>query len=268
MDAVFILAGGAGSRLYPSSTDNMPKQFLQIFEGKSSFQSTLERFKFTKCYVVTIHKYKDIIMKQAKEVMVNIEIIYEPIRRNTFASCIFACLVAKHMELQNIIISPADHLTYNHNEYKDIANNPNNYKNTLSLIGAKAIYPDTNLGYISVNNKACFIEKPNLREAMDYIKNGYLWNTGIILSRVDVIFNLFQMHYTDILGLMKSRIYYKDYFYIDRYDGIPYISMDTAIIEKLSKINVIAIDMDWIDIGTKPTMLQAIANSFLCRNNA
>ena len=263
-----ILAGGYGKRLWPISKQNHPKQFIQIFGGKSLFQLTLQRNQFlgvTPSVIVGAEHYI-LAAEQIKEVGIDTDIIIEPVSRNTAPCAIVSAIIAAEESCDIVLLVPSDHYIENHEEYitsieKMIRTTSN--KNIVAL-GIKPESPHTGYGYIKTNCEIAksiykvekFIEKPGLEKAQEYIKESdYYWNIGIYAFSSNLMKFLAkslepEMFY-HVVSAMKNMEYRMDYSKLDEesYRSIIANSIDYAFIQKLSNIVMVEADFQWKDIG-------------------
>ena len=221
-----IMAGGIGSRFWPLSKDNYPKQFLDILgTGKSFIRSTYERFSPVipdeNFLVVTNKAYKHLVLEHLPMLRPD-QVLCEPARRNT-APCI--AYAAYHIQSRcadaNIVVTPADHLVTNEVEFQRIirlgfdflAKNPQ----ALVTIGIKPSRPETGYGYIQVPKQESlpevvkvemFKEKPNFDTAVKFVAEGnYFWNSGIFLWTLDGIMQAFRQYLPEMVEVFEKGIY-------------------------------------------------------------
>lgn len=275
------MAGGIGSRFWPLSKDNYPKQFLDILgTGKSFIRSTYERFSPVipdeNFLVVTNKAYKQLVLEHLPMLRPD-QVLCEPARRNT-APCI--AYAAYHIQSRcadaNIVVTPADHLVTNEVEFQRIiclgfdflAKNPQ----ALMTIGIKPSRPETGYGYIQVpkenvecgmQNAECgiekvemFKEKPDYDTAVKFIAEAnYFWNSGIFLWTLDGIMNAFKQYLPDLVEVFDKGIYSfgtpkEQDFIDDHFVDCPNISIDYGVMEKSPNTYTIPADFGWSDIGT------------------
>lgn len=270
------MAGGVGSRFWPMSTEDRPKQFIDVLGvGRSLMQLTYDRFKGVcppeNVWVVTNESYVDIVAEQLPEIPRK-NILSEPCRRNT-APCI--AYVSWRIKVQdaeaNIVVTPSDHVVVNVNEFQRVISSALQFAgetDAIVTLGMKPSRPETGYGYIqadlsqqSMRNKEIFRvdtfkEKPDLETAKEYIKHNYFfWNAGIFVWNVSTIVNAFRMYQPalnrvfenmqDVLGTPKEQQVINE-----KYGECENISVDYAILEKAEEIFVFPADFGWSDLGT------------------
>ena len=201
---IVILCGGSGTRLWPLSTDEKPKQFLKLTnEFHTLFQLTCLRANLlnpNELIIITNKKYCYIIKEQLLEININKYIIIaEPFGKNTAAAIASASLISKIDE--DILVLSSDHV-WEDDKFVEIIKNGLNYVNNhIIVFGIKPTYPETGYGYINfINNDLIkFVEKPNISLAKEYLESGqYLWNSGIFLFRNNILINEFKKNAIDI----------------------------------------------------------------------
>ncbi len=269
---VVIMAGGIGSRFWPLSQTNYPKQFLDILgTGKTFLQETAERFlslcPYENMIVVTNAEYKDIVAEQLPEVPVE-NILLEPMRKNTAPCIAYAnSVIAQKNKNANIIVSPADHLILNTEKFINIIRSGLDFisgQSALLTIGIKPTRPETGYGYIQVNHEEksanpilrvkTFTEKPNYELAQFFLKSGdFFWNSGIFIWNVNTIKKAFEDYLPEVFHLFDEFINSNSneeqgLSYV--YSECPNISIDYGIMEKADNVFVIKADFGWSDLGT------------------
>jgi mannose-1-phosphate guanylyltransferase len=271
-----IMAGGIGSRFWPMSTSDHPKQFIDVLGvGRTLLQLTLDRFEGicdpSHVWVVTNAKYADIVHEQLPEVPVS-NILCEPCRRNT-APCIayVSWRIKKQDPKANIVVTPSDHLVTNTNEFKRVVTSCLNFTaetDAIVTLGMKPTRPETGYGYIqadltsnSARNKEVyrvdsFREKPDLETATKYIRNkSYFWNAGIFIWNVSTIVNAFRVYMPAMSKIFENMLPIygteaEQQAINERYPECESISVDYAIMERASEIFVCPADFGWSDLGT------------------
>ena len=277
-----IMAGGVGSRFWPMSTTENPKQFIDVLgTGRSLLQLTVDRFEglvpAENVWVVTNAKYADTVHKQLPEMPVD-HILREPCRRNT-APCIayVSWRIKSKNPKANIVVSPSDHVVINTQEFRRVITDCLTFTadtDAIVTLGMKPTRPETGYGYIqadlssnSLRNKEIFRvnsfrEKPDLATAQQYIsQKNYFWNAGIFIWNVSTIVNAFRIYQPQMAKLFESLLSIygteKEQSEIDRlFPECENISVDYAIMEKAEEIFVCPSDFGWSDLGTWGSLQQ------------
>ena len=275
------MAGGVGSRFWPMSTTDRPKQFIDVLgTGRTLLQLTLDRFEGIvvpeNVWIVTNARYADIVHEQLPDVPRQ-NILCEPCRRNT-APCIayVSWRIKKKDPRANIVVTPSDHIVMNTNEFRRVMTQCMRFTSETDAIltlGMKPTRPETGYGYIqadlsysSPRNKEIFRvdsfrEKPDLATAQQYIKNkSYFWNAGIFIWNVNTIVNAFRIYqpamskiFEDMMDVCGTD---REQAEIDRrFPDCESISVDYAIMEKAEEIFVCPADFGWSDLGTWGSLL-------------
>ena len=272
-----IMAGGIGSRFWPLSKDNCPKQFLDILgTGKSFIRSTYERFSPVipdeNFLVVTNAAYKHLVLEHLPMLKPD-QVLCEPARRNTAPCIAYACYrIQSQCSDANIVVTPADHLVTNETEFQRVirlgfdflAKNPQ----ALMTIGIKPSRPETGYGYIQVKKSevksqksevegvTCFKEKPDYDTAVQFLKEGnFFWNSGIFLWTLQGIMNAFKRDLPAMVELFdqgkdKFGTPAEQAFINEKFLDCQNISIDYGIMEKSPDTYTIPADFGWSDIGT------------------
>ncbi len=266
------MSGGIGSRFWPFSRENMPKQFLDFFgTGRSLLQQTFDRFNqiipAENIYIATNEIYADLVQQQLPELQKK-QILLEPTRRNT-APCI--AYAAYHIQAinpkANIVVTPADHLILQ--EYHFLANIQSGLdfveKNkALLTLGVKPSRPETGYGYIqtkdatskSIQKVKAFTEKPNYELAKVFFESGeFYWNSGIFVWNVQTIMEAFHLYLPNITerfdpGINKFNTDEERSFINEHYPLLQNISIDYGIMEKADNTYMLMADFGWSDLGT------------------
>lgn len=273
---IVIMAGGVGSRIWPMSVENKPKQFIDVLGvGRSLLQLTYDRFKGLcpneNVWIVTNKKYDAWIKEQLPEVPAE-NILLEPCRRNT-APCI--AYVSWHIKAKdpkaNLVITPSDHIVMDTAEFRRVITQCLKFTSETDAIltlGMKPNRPETAYGYIqadlsssSPRNKEIFridtfCEKPDLQTAQKYIQqNNFFWNAGIFIWSVSTIVNAFRIYSPAISKIFENMLSIygtdKEQEMIDlHYPECENISVDYAIMEKAEEIFVCPASFGWSDLGS------------------
>ncbi|MEO6405949.1 MAG: mannose-1-phosphate guanylyltransferase [Ferruginibacter sp.] len=283
---VAIMAGGIGSRFWPMSRTNYPKQFLDILNtGRTLIQATYDRFASfidaDNIYIVTSAQYKDIVLKQLPEIKPE-NILCEPSRKNT-APCIAYVSYKLHAlnPNANLICAPADHIISDAAAFKKICLDALHFTShikALVTLGVKPTNPNTGYGYIQYEPYAVsenvfkvktFTEKPDTDLANTFVASGdFLWNAGIFVWEVKNIIKAFEkflpeMH--EVFDAEKNRYNTKkEVDAIDRiYPQCINISIDYGIMEKADNVYVIPASFGWSDLGTWASAYENFDKDFL-----
>ena len=278
---IVIMAGGIGSRIWPMSVEEKPKQFIDMLGvGRSLLQLTYDRFEGLcpneNIWVVTNKKYANWIKEQLPEIPVE-NILLEPCRRNT-APCI--AYVSWHIKAKdpkaNLVITPSDHIVMDPTEFRRVITQCLKFTSEtdgIVTLGMKPNRPETAYGYIqadlsssSPRNKEIFRidtfrEKPDLQTAQRYIQqNNFFWNAGIFIWSVNTIVNAFRVYSPAISKVFESMLSIygtdKEQEMIDQhYPECENISVDYAIMEKAEEIFVCPASFGWSDLGSWQSLL-------------
>ncbi len=270
---VAIMAGGIGSRFWPMSRVDYPKQFLDILNtGRTLIQSTYDRFasfiKPENMYVVTSIGYRDIVREQLPEIPAE-NILCEPSRKNT-APCV-AYISYKLQQLNpnaNLICSPADHIVLDTAAFENtckLALHFTSHIKALVTLGIKPTHPNTGYGYIQYESFAVsenvfkvktFTEKPDLELAKTFLASGdFLWNAGIFVWEVKNIVAAFAKYLPEMHEVFEQEQQHltgqNEAAVIDKvFSQCVNISIDYGIMEKADNVYVIPSSFGWSDLGT------------------
>ena len=263
-----ILCGGEGTRLWPNSKNNQPKQFID-FGGWSLLEKTLGRIKnpiFDYPIISTNLKFiKNIKLYLKKYKVKKYKIVLEPAKKNTAPAILTTSLIKDIPNYQPLMFFPADHLIEKTSLFnKTINKNKKELtKQNIFIFGIKPRYPSSEYGYFitkkikrGVNRVNKFIEKPNIIKAKKIIKKGGYWNAGMFYFRKDSIINNFKKYQPDIykncLKAVKKAKFKNNIYYLNKnsFSKIPAKSFDYAILEKSKEINAIKLDLPWSDLGS------------------
>lgn len=253
------MGGGIGSRFWPYSRKNLPKQFLDFFgTGQSLIQQTYSRYikvvPQENIFVITNIQYKDLVMQQLPELSEE-HILLEPTRRNTAPCIAWASLhIQKLNPKANVIVAPADHLILKEDEFVNALTKGLDFVATtphLLTLGIKPNRPETGYGYIQIDEEKqgefhkvkSFIEKPELEFAKVFIESGeFYWNSGIFLWNVQTILEAFNK----IMPEITLRVSQGE----EGFASCPNISIDYGIMEKADNVCVQLCNFGWADLGT------------------
>lgn len=283
---VAIMAGGIGSRFWPMSRTNYPKQFLDILNtGKTLIQSTYDRFASfippENIFVVTSNEYINIVKKQLPQLPLQ-NILGEPSRKNT-APCI-SYISFKLMQKDpqaSLIVAPSDHLIQDTIAFKKVCLEALafvNKHNAFITLGIKPTYPNTGYGYIQYEQHAVsdnvykvktFTEKPNLDLAKAFLASGeFLWNAGIFVWQVKNIIAAFEKFLPEMYDVFAAE---KDKFNTTEeetaineiYPQCTNISIDFGIMEKADNVYIIPSSFGWSDLGTWNSAYENLEKDYL-----
>lgn len=270
MLCALIMAGGVGSRFWPQSTPENPKQFLSLVSEKAMIQMTYDRMKKIvpkeKIFIVTNYNYIDKVKEQIPEIN-DINIITEPCSKNTAPCILLSTIYIKNIyKNSNIVCVSSDSHIENENKFIDDIVLANEFvtkkQEAIVTIGIKPTRPETNYGYIKYEHSddkvlkvSRFVEKPNLELAKKYYESKeYLWNAGMFIFNAESILKEFENNlpkeYNLLINLPKhiNSEYYK--FLNENYKKCEKISIDYAVIEKSNNVYTIPTEIGWDDIGT------------------
>ena len=267
-----ILAGGVGSRFWPSSRQSLPKQFLDFFGmGRSLLQLTYDRFSAIvpkeNIFISTHEQYIDLVRKQLPDVPCE-RILAESQRRNTAPCVAWAAYHVRALDPDAVmVVTPADHMIASEAAFSDAIVRGMDFAGrfpALLTLGIKPTRPETGYGYIQVDDDSdgdiskvkTFTEKPNRDLAQVFVDSGeFFWNAGIFIWRPQTVIDAFKRHLPEISQRFESCV---DSF--GRADGVaaiqqqlaacPNISIDYGIMEKSSDVYVLCSDFGWSDVGT------------------
>lgn len=271
-----IMAGGVGSRFWPMSTPDYPKQFIDVLGcGRTLIQLTADRFRGVcppeNVWVVTSERYADTVKQQLPDIADD-HILCEPCRRNT-APCIayVSWKIKARNPKANMVVTPSDHVVMDTAEFQRVIRSAMKFtadSDAILTLGMKPTRPETGYGYIeadlsvaSISNKEIyrvysFKEKPDLDTACRYIKrNNFFWNAGIFVWNVNTVVNALRV-YQPVMAQLFERLlpyYYtpKEQELINQYFPLcENISVDYAIMEKADEIFVFPANFGWSDLGT------------------
>lgn len=282
------MAGGVGSRFWPMSTPECPKQFIDVLGvGKSLLQLTVERFKgsvpMSNVWIVTSVHYLDMVRRQLPAVPEE-QILLEPCMRNT-APCIayVTWKIYKKYPDANIVVSPADHIVIDTSEFSNVIRKGLDFvraDNNILTLGMMPTRPETGYGYIKSTEKFFgqpikvdkFKEKPDLHTAERYVSEGnYYWNAGIFFWNISTLMTAMRLNAPDLADIFDRL---SPYFYTpqeqemvnEMFPQCRSISVDYAIMEKADNAYVLPASFGWSDLGTWGSLHQQLSHDE--RNNA
>ncbi|MCO5247866.1 MAG: sugar phosphate nucleotidyltransferase [Chitinophagales bacterium] len=286
---VAIMAGGIGSRFWPASRINLPKQFLDILgTGETLIQSTYNRFLKVcdedKIFILTNEDYVGLVKEQLPDIK-DSQILAEPMRKNTAPSIAYASYkIASIDSNANIIVAPSDHIILKEQAFINKVKQAFEFvskNDALCTMGIRPSRPDTGYGYIqfieehegeTIHKVKTFTEKPNLQTAKQFIDSGdFLWNAGIFIWNVKSIIKAFHENLQEIGEIfdeIKGQINTdKEVSFIERaFAECPNISIDFGVMEKAENVYVLPANFGWSDLGTWASLYEEKKKDYL--NNA
>ncbi len=266
------MAGGVGSRFWPVSTKDFPKQFHDMLgTGDTLIQKTFHRLEDLipkeNIFILTNERYNDLVLEQLPEVEQR-QVVLEPAMRNTAPCILYASLkIQKENPDAVMIVAPSDHWIEDEKTFSKNVQQAFDFcakNNALMTLGIQPTFPNTGYGYIEYDKSSAkaiksvnqFREKPDYKTAKEFIAQGnFLWNAGIFMWSVKSVVEAFQNNQPELYDLFENGIGvyntdFEDDFIRDNYPKAENISVDYAIMEKSSNVCVIAAEFDWNDLGT------------------
>jgi mannose-1-phosphate guanylyltransferase len=261
-----VLTGGVGSRLWPLSRKSQPKQYLELFDGKSLFEMTVARNSHLVDQVMVVGNVDNchLSRKVLDKTQTSYIDIVEATPRNTAAAIAFAAFAADSNDI--LIITPSDHIidemeAYNAAITEAVAKAQDNYIVTFGIVPTK---PETGFGYIEYqgDNVLAFREKPNKATAIDFISRGnFLWNSGMFCFKASVLLDELQKFEPEVYAAAKVAWEANQAGQLDMElsMAIPSISIDYAVMERSKKIKVVASQFTWSDLGSFESVYDYLA---------
>jgi mannose-1-phosphate guanylyltransferase len=271
-----IMAGGIGSRFWPMSTVDHPKQFMDILgSGRTLIQQTYDRF-LNVCpkeniFVVTNERYKNMVLSQLDGMQEN-QVLCEPVMRNTAPAIAYAAFkIYKQNPDAKMTVAPSDHIILKEEKFQQIvlsALQIAEQNKGLLTLGIKPTRPDTGYGYIQFDENSSspeqtllrkvkrFTEKPDLQNAEKFLASGdFVWNAGIFVWSAESILNAFKMFIPDLYAIFDSGRKFlntteEETFINAEFPKCPNISIDYGVMEKATNVFTMISDIGWSDLGT------------------
>ena len=267
-----LMAGGVGSRFWPVSTEEFPKQFHDMLgTGDTLIQKTFQRLSRLipkeNIFILTNERYNDLVFEQLPEVTPR-QVVLEPAMRNTAPCILYASLkIQKENPDAIMIVAPSDHWIEDETTFSKNVQQAFDFcskNNALMTLGIQPTFPNTGYGYIEFDKTSAeaiksvnqFREKPDYETAKEFISQGnFLWNAGIFMWSVKSVIDAFQSNQPNLYALFEKGIstYNTNLeadFIKDNYPLAENVSVDYAIMETSSNVYVIAAEFDWNDLGT------------------
>ena len=275
MLTALIMAGGKGTRFWPLSTEEKPKQFLNLIGEETMIQMTVNRIKpiipIERIFVCTGEMYVDLVKEQLPELPKR-NIIVEPEGRNT-APCIAlsAMVIDRYYKNSNMVVLPSDHLINDEEEFRNTLLAADSFieekDEAIVTLGMNPSRPEVGYGYIKYSDEVLksndfrvikvdsFIEKPNLDTAKKYLREGnYLWNGGMFIWSINNIINQIKMYspntYNSLINIMEVREDKLQETINSNYENTEATSIDYAVLEKSKDVYVIPSNFGWDDVGS------------------
>jgi mannose-1-phosphate guanylyltransferase/mannose-6-phosphate isomerase len=266
-----LLAGGAGTRLWPVSRDALPKQFLPLMGNKSTYQETLLRVQdamFAPPIVITGPNFHFFARRQAEEIGVEATIVIEPMRRDSGPAIAAATAIAASRDPQAVVLAlAADHIVPDADAFRTTcaAGRVAAEAGRIVTFGIKPTEPKTSYGYIlpgeAIGNDGVyavksFVEKPDAATAARYVRDGYLWNSGNFLFRADVLLSELKRLEPEMFAAIEAAVAKAgtDLGFLrlqsEAFARAPQKSIDYAVMEKTDRAAVVRGNFRWSDIGS------------------
>lgn len=275
MLCALVMAGGKGTRFWPLSTEEKPKQFLNLIGEETMIQMTVNRIKpiipVERIFVCTGEMYVNLVKAQLPELPER-NIIVEPEGRNT-APCIAlsAMVIDRYYKNSNMVVLPSDHLINDEEEFRNTLLAADNFikekDEAIVTLGMNPTRPEVGYGYIKYSNEVlksnyfrvikvdAFVEKPNLDTAKKYLREGnYLWNGGMFIWSINNVINQIKVYssntYNALISVMEVSEDKLQQAINDNYENTEATSIDYAVLEKSKDVYVIPSNFGWDDVGS------------------
>jgi len=271
---IVILAGGSGTRFWPLSRKSTPKQLMSVFGGKSMLQRTVER-------VVPLHPKRIMVVTNALQAAetrrqleyitgVPVDVIEEPVGRNTAPAIGLAASIIARFDPDGIMaVLPADHYILDEERFREILLKGRGVaqSGTLVTLGITPTRPETGYGYIEATEDcggepakvACFVEKPALERAMEFLATGrFYWNSGMFVWGACAILDQIRRFMPELSSALAKLTFEQDLWELsdlkpqitEIYSGLKGESIDFGVMEKAQNVQVIPASFGWSDVGS------------------
>lgn len=267
-----LMAGGVGSRFWPVSTRQFPKQFHDMLgTGETLFQRTFNRLAKLipeeNIFILTNEIYDDLVKEQVPQ-LTSRQVVLEPAMRNTAPCILFAALKIKKENPDAVmVVAPSDHWIENENAFLNNVQSAFHFcseNDALMTLGIKPTFPNTGYGYIeykkdsedAIKEVDQFREKPDYETAKSFLEQGnFLWNAGIFMWSVKSVLKAFEQNQPELFELFMQgydayNTEFEDDFIRKNYEKSENISVDYALMEKSNNVFVLPAEFDWNDLGT------------------
>lgn len=268
-----LMAGGSGSRLWPVSRDQLPKQFQPLVGPLSTYQQTLKRVSDVTLYdtpiVITNNDFRFFALRQAEDLGLKAVVALEPARRDSAAAIAVAALIAERRNPGGLVLAlAADHIVLDNAPFSEAVRLGRKaaLDGKIVVFGLTPTEPRTSYGYINpgaaidgeddLRLVEAFVEKPDMKTAVSYVEKGYLWNSGNFLFRSDTMLSELAIHAPGIVTAVTEALDKAEtdlgFLRLDKqgFEASPKNSIDYALIEKTDKIAVVRGHFPWSDIGS------------------
>lgn len=278
-----LMAGGVGSRFWPVSTKQFPKQFHDMLgTGETLIQKTYSRLERIipkeNILVLTNEEYNDLVLEQLPQIKAS-QVVLEPVMRNTAPCILYAALkIQKENPNAVMLVAPTDHWIEEEDNF--IRNVEESFKfcennNALMTLGVPPTFPNTGYGYIEYDKTVSqdikpvhqFREKPDYTTAKEFISKGnFLWNAGIFIWSAKTIVTAFKKNQPQLFELFEKGINvynteFEDDFIRDNYNKAENISVDYAIMESSNNVFVLPVTFVWSDLGTWGSLYEKLSKN-------
>ena len=283
-----LMAGGVGSRFWPVSTEDFPKQFHDMLgSGSTLIQKTFSRLSklipVENILILTNERYNELVLEQLPMVKQE-QVLLEPVMRNTAPCILYASLkIQKRNPNALMVVAPSDHWIEDETEFANNLQQCFNFcekEDALMTLGIQPTFPNTGFGYIefdkldsnSIKKVSQFREKPDYETAKSFLKSGnFLWNGGIFIWSVQSITSAFEKFQPQMNALFQSGFesYNTDsekQFIEENYAKAENLSIDYAVLENATNVYVLPATFDWNDLGTWSSLHEKLEKD--AQNNA